>query len=85
MLNCACVCKLVKYCDELCRKRDEKFHLSQCSAQYDEAIKGIESNGKSSAAKNGIVGLSNLGNTCFMNSSIQCISNCYELTKFFLD
>jgi hypothetical protein len=41
MLNCACVCKLVKYCDELCRKRDEKFHLGQCSAQYDEDIKGI--------------------------------------------
>lgn len=27
----------------------------------------------------------NLGNTCYMNSSIQCLSNTYELTRFFLE
>jgi len=32
----------------------------------------------------GIVGGRNLGNTCFMNSSIACISNCTELTYYFL-
>ena len=26
----------------------------------------------------------NLGNTCYMNSSIACISNCTELTYYFL-
>ena len=32
----------------------------------------------------GQVGGRNLGNTCFMNSSIACLSNCTELTYYFL-
>ena len=32
----------------------------------------------------GLCGNYNLGNTCFMNSSIACLSNCLELTVYFL-
>ena len=32
----------------------------------------------------GLCGSVNLGNTCFMNSSIACLSNCSELTEYFL-
>ena len=35
-------------------------------------------------SSHGLCGGKNLGNTCFMNSSIACISNCTELTCYFL-
>lgn len=33
----------------------------------------------------GLVGLMNLGNTCFLNSSIQCLAACTELTQYFVN
>lgn len=61
---------------------NEKNHKSPFSRQkYDEneLIKILNQN-----TNHGLCGSVNLGNTCFMNSSIACISNCIELTYYFL-
>lgn len=39
---------------------------------------------KKNGSRMGLVGLMNLGNTCYMNSALQCLSNMSELTAHFL-
>lgn len=83
LLRYACQCKRVFYCSPNCQKRDEYYHLDKCSARADAELRSSTFK-PSENARMGIVGLMNIGNTCYMASSLQCLSNCVELTQYFL-
>lgn len=39
---------------------------------------------KTKESRMGLTGLKNIGNTCYMNSALQCLSNCRGLTNYIL-
>ena len=86
--NCG-KCNISFFCSETCSDSSgEHIKLHKLFNSFLKPEFNLEklknSNFIDDISSRGIVGLFNLGNTCYLNSVVQCLSNTIEFTKYFL-
>lgn len=61
------------------------YSSSSCSSNNYNTRSSAFGRGYLNNGTKGVTGLQNLGNTCFMNSALQCLSNTPQLQNYFLE